>query len=144
MSKGWDRISTSPTLHQSQTQDRVRRVRGGDSLPSPPSWASPWTYARSLCAGHRAPGTAPLLCPQDPADEEPLNSLDFCSGNLWMFLYLPAGHLSWCSEVTAACDTHITFLESNSGLSIHSLLNDFMWVWGLVSHHGPFVSYHVL
>ena len=56
--------------------------KGADSLPPPLSWASPCTCARSLCAGHGAPGAAPPLCPQDPADKEPLNGLDFCSGSL--------------------------------------------------------------
>ena len=27
-----------------------------------------------------------------------------------------------------ACDTHTTFLESDSGLGVHSLLSDFMWL----------------
>ena len=44
-----------------------------------------------------------------------------------MFLYLPAGHLSCCLEGTVACDTHITLLEADSGLSVH-LLSDFMWL----------------
>ena len=42
------------------------------------------------------------------------------------------------------CDTHITLLESDSGLSAHSLLNDFMWVGGLVSNHWSFISCHLL
>ena len=66
--------------------------------------------------GHGAPGAAPPLCPQDPADEEPLNSLDFHSRN-----QLPAGHLSWCLEVTVAVTLIITLLESDSGLSGYSL-----------------------
>ena len=28
-----------------------------------------------------------------------------------------------------ACDTYISLLESDSGLSGHSLLSDYMWVW---------------
>ena len=78
--KGWDRVSTSPTLDQSQTWDRERRVREWSAVTL--SWASPCICARSLCEGHGAPGTAPPLCPQDPADEEPLNGLDFCPRNL--------------------------------------------------------------
>ena len=72
----------------------MRGVRGADSLPRPSSWASPCTCARSLCAGHGGPGTAPPLCPQDPADEEPLNGLDFCSGDL-MDAFITA---CWFSE----------------------------------------------
>ena len=40
------------------------------------------------------------------------------------------------------CDIHITFLESDSGLSVHSLLSDFMWVLGLVSYHWSSISFH--
>ena len=45
---------------------------------------------------------------------------------LWVFLYLPAGHLSCCLAGTVARDTHTTLLESDSSLSVH-LLSDFMW-----------------
>ena len=50
--------------------------------------------------GHGAPGSALPLCPQDPADEELLNILDFCSGNMmdvfisacWTPVLLFGGH----------------------------------------------------
>ena len=77
--------------------------------------------------GHGAPGSALPLCPQDLADEEPLNSLDFCSRNM-MDVFISA---CWTPVLflggTVACDTHITLLESDSGLSVH-LLSDFMWL----------------
>ena len=42
----------------------------------------PLHLRQSLCEGHGAPAAAPPLWPQDPADEEPLNGLYFCSRNL--------------------------------------------------------------
>ena len=60
-------------------------------------------------------------------------------GTWWMFLYLPTGHLSCYLEGTVACDTHITLLESDRGLSVH-LLSDFMWLGAwchMTSHSFP-------
>ena len=122
----------------------ARWIMWADSLSSSQSWASPCTCARSLCAGHGEPGTVPPLCPQDPADEESLNGLDFHSREPnWCFYNFPARNLRYL-EITVACDTHIILLESDSGLSAHSLLNDFMWVRGLVSHQWSFTSCHLL
>ena len=139
-------IESIHPLHWTRGRHRtgVRWVTWADSLPSPQSWASPCTCAGSLFSGHGAPGPAPPLCPQDPADEESLNGLDFHSREPnWCFYNFPARNLRYL-EITVACDTHIILLESDSGLSAHSLLNDFMWVRGLVSHQWSFTSCHLL
>ena len=143
--KGWDRVNTSPTPDQRQTSDRGEMSNvSRQSAISPVLGLSLHLHQEPLCGSWSTWYCTPSLCPQDPADEESLNGLDFHSREPdGCFYNFPARNLRYL-EITVACDTHITLLESDSGLSAHSLSNDFMWVRGLVSHHWSFTSCYLL
>ena len=139
---GIESVHPSPWI-RARDRTGARQVREWTVCRLPHRGTSP-APEPGVCVGHGAPGAAPPLCPQDPADEECLNSLDFHSRNL-MDVFITA-LLDTCPGVWRSLwhVTHITLLESDSGLGVHFLFSDFLWFWDLVSHDCPFISCHLL
>ena len=92
--KVWIESVHPPHWTRARHRTGVRWERTADSLPSPPSGDSPCTCARSLCAGHRTPGSA-LPLPTGLIQPRILwTVLTSTLGAWWMFLELPC----WISE----------------------------------------------
>ena len=126
-----------PTLGQSQTHNRGEmRKRSRQSAISPILGLSPHLQQQSLCRS-RCTWYCTTLVPTGPSR---WGAFEAAPGTWQMFLYLPSGHLFCCLEGTVACDTHITLLESDSGLSVH-LLSDFMWLGACCHMTAPAIHF---
>lgn len=137
-------VSTSPPWTRARHRTEWDKW-GTDSFAVSPILGPLPAPVPGVSVSHGTPGVA-TLCPQDPANGNPLNnSLTSTLETWWMFLLCPAGYLSWHLKGTVPCDTHITLLESDSSPWCPFY---FEWlpveVWVLVSHHWSFVSCHLL